>query len=305
MIDDRKPVKTTNYVSAEKFIVELISANRMGAIFGEKGSGKTYIKRKVIGALEMRKNDFRVIDITPMGEQVRNITQIMNAMVKDIAGEEPRRDTEARRRQLQRILGETREKIILSIDEAQDLHHSTLRGLKKLHELGFGTRDKLFTIVLFGQHSLKDKISDDELKPRVRRYEMRDLTKIEKVKFVLDETKFTETALAIFIKRTRNTPLAVEDASEELISMMNDLDRTIIDEQMVAEYFSYDLRDKIIKTGKSFRELSKDIYDTTGEHLSSASLNLAANGKYTGDIDRMNKLIDAVEKNPKKNTKSA
>ena len=301
MNHEKDPIKTANFVNAGKFISELLSSNGMGAIIGEKGSGKTFIKRKIIGAFEEKKSEFRVIEIVPMGEQVQNIGQIMNSMISDISGEAPRQDNEARRRQLRRILGETKENVVLAIDEAQDLHHSTLRGLKKLHELGFGTRDQLFTIILFGQNSLKDRISDDELRPRIRRYCMRDLTQKEKELFISETKKFTPGAFEIFLKRTRKTPLAVEDAYRELMQITSDLDMAKIDDKIVSEYFSFDVRDMILRFGKSYRELSKAITEATDENVSPTTLNQIVNGKYNGDIERIGALIEKTEKsNPKK-----
>ncbi|HNX60487.1 MAG TPA: hypothetical protein PKK43_15400, partial [Spirochaetota bacterium] len=87
-MNEDQPIRTANYVNAGKFINEMLSAQGMGAVIGEKGAGKTYIMRKIIGSLAEKKDSFRVVEINPIGEQVRNITQIMHAMIKDISGGE-------------------------------------------------------------------------------------------------------------------------------------------------------------------------------------------------------------------------
>ncbi|TAL31556.1 MAG: ATP-binding protein [Spirochaetes bacterium] len=284
-------VKTMNFLSAERFIRDTIGRKGIGAVIGEKGSGKTHIKRQVIGALEEKKGSYAIIDVTPMSEGVRNITQIMSAIIQDISGEGPRHDSEARRRQLRRILGDSGSDIILAIDEAQDLHKSTLRGLKKLHELGFGMKDRLFSIILFGQPSLKDRIADDELRPRFKRLQMSDLTAKEKALFIENHALFTEKALDTFLKRTKKTPLAVITAYEELDEMRSDLDQKKITEEMVNDYFSLAIREALAAMDKSYRRKAKEIEETTGEKISPATVHQYEKGNYKGNNDRLDDLM--------------
>lgn len=282
-------VRTSNFITVEKFIKETVERNGFAAVIGEKGTGKSHTLRQVVGSYE-QKGGYTVITITPMDEKVKNITQIMSAMVEDIAGESPRRDVESRRRQLRRILGDSHQKIILSIDEAQDLHKSTLRGLKKIHELGFGTKDKLFSIILFGQESLKDRISDDELKPRIRRHHMKGLTDKEKMEFV-DSSQFNEKSLAIFLKRTRKTPLSVITAHDELLVIRDDLGRKKIDEQIVNDYFFSDTREMLLTLNESYKKISEGVYESTGERISPTAICQYTQGKYNGNNERLDGLL--------------
>lgn len=282
-------IRTSNFIATEKFIKETIGRNGFSAVIGEKGTGKSHTMRQVIGAYE-QKGGYSVITITPMDEKVKNITQIMSAMIEDISGESPRRDVEARRRQLRRILGDSTKKIILSVDEAQDLHKSTLRGLKKIHELGFGTKDKLFSILLFGQESLKDRISDDELKPRIRRQLMKGLTDKEKMEFI-DSSQFNDKSLAIFLKRTRKTPLSVITAYDELMVIRDDLGRKKIDEQIVNDYFFSDTREMIMALNESFKKIADGVRETTGESLSPAAICQYTKGTYNGNNERLDNLL--------------
>jgi Cdc6-like AAA superfamily ATPase len=282
-------IRTSTFIATEKFVRETIERNGFSAVIGEKGTGKSHAMRQVIGKYE-QKGGFSVITITPMNEQVKNITQIMSAMIEDISGESPRRDVEARRRQLRRVLGDASSKIILSIDEAQDLHKSTLRGLKKIHELGFGTKDKLFSIILFGQESLKDRISDDELKPRIRRHHMKGLTEKEKLEFI-DSSAFNEKALGIFLKRIRKTPLSVITAYDELIVIKDDLGRKKIDEQIVNDYFFSDTRELILSLGESYKKIADGVREVTGEQLSPAAICQYTKGNYNGNNERLDTLL--------------
>ncbi|MBN2435612.1 MAG: ATP-binding protein [Spirochaetes bacterium] len=285
-------VKTANVTKADKFIQHTIGRNGLGCIVGEKGTGKTFVKRKIIGKYQ-EKSSFKVVEITPIDDNVKNITQIMAAMIDDISGEPIRRDSESRRRQLRRVLGDSSQNytIILAIDEAQDLHKSTIRGIKKLHELGWGTHDKLFTVLFFGQPSFETKINDDELGPRIRKIKMQPLTKAEKGLFVPDKTVFTSKAYEQFIRRVKPTPLCIEQDYEQLLSLAQDLDLDQIDEQMLSDYYSIDIRQHLRSFGMSTRQMQKDIEETTGERVSVTALSQYKNGKYAGDNNKMDVLM--------------
>ncbi|MCL2154074.1 MAG: ATP-binding protein [Leptospirales bacterium] len=283
-------IKTSNYIAAEKFIKETIDRNGFSAVIGEKGSGKSHLLRQIIGSYE-NKGGFTVIPITPMSEDVKSITQIMSAMIEDISGESPRRDVEARRRQLRRILGDTNKKIILAIDEAQDLHKSTIRGLKKIHELSFATNDKLFSIILFGQDTLKDRISDDELRPRIKRHLMKELTEKEKLSFI-DTSQFNEKALQIFIKSTRKTPLSVISSYENLLMICEDLERKKIDEQITGDYFYSNTREALLALNMSCKKIADEISAVTEESVSATAVNQYMNGKYPGRNERLDRLAN-------------
>ncbi|HOW83150.1 MAG TPA: AAA family ATPase, partial [Spirochaetota bacterium] len=106
-------VKTNNFIKSKRFIDETIERRGFAAVLGEKGSGKTHIIREIIGAKEEKQDKYSVIRITPMRENEKCITQIMSAMIEDVSGETLRRDTEARRRQLRRVLGDATTTVIL------------------------------------------------------------------------------------------------------------------------------------------------------------------------------------------------
>lgn len=285
-------IKTSNYLQAEEFIKKIVTGNRMGAIIGDKGTGKTFSKRKILGALEEKKGEYVIVDVVPMREDDRCIPQIMSAMIRDIAGENPRRDVEARRRQLRRILGDTDRKIVLVMDEAQDLHKSTLRGIKKLHELGFGMRDRLFSVILLGHPSLRDKISDDELRPRYRRILQKNLTTKEKRMFIENPGIFTPEALDAFLTQTRSTPLAVESAYWELDEIRDKLEMKKIDVKIVRDFFSMGIVEALRSLNKSDRQLAREIELVTGERVSVTAINQYKHNKYPGNVSKLDNIIN-------------
>lgn len=287
-------IRTHNFVKAETFITELVKKNGFGAVIGEKGSGKTFTLRKIVGAMSEKKNHYRVVEVEPMTEGSRNITSIMAALVEDISGESPRRDIEARRRQLKRILAERADsmKLVLAIDEAQDLHKSTLRGLKKLHELGFGTKDRLFAILLFGQNNLKDRIADDELRPRIKRISLAKLTEAEQLKFIENPDHFTGKGLSLFLEYTQKTPLSVKSSYDDLRISQIETGRGKIDEHMVVDYFMDETIEYLESLDESTRKTASNIEAVTGEKISPATLSMLKNGKYAGDMPRMTRILN-------------
>ncbi len=290
-------INTANFSNAKNEIYKTLNKKGMLAVIGEKGSGKTTIKRQIVGAMQEKTNKYKVVEICPIESESKNITQIMSAMISDISSENPKRDTEARRRQLRRILGEASEnyEIILAIDEAQDLHKSTLRGIKKLHELGFGLKDHLFTVIFFGQNSLRDKISDDELRPRIKKLKMKNLTQNEKKKFIENSKIFTKEAYDIFIRRTRPLPLSVVVSYNDLLDMQEELELKQITKQHAEDYFSIDLKTQILSYDKSFRQLSSEIESLTGKKISPTTLNMASKGTYNGSLEKVQNLLNEYE----------
>ena len=284
-------IRTSNFINTENFIKKIISSNKIGVIVGEKGSGKTFIKTKVLGRMQEDAHKYRVIEVGVIGEQVKNITSVMSSMITGLSGENPNRDVEARRKQLRRVLGTaaSQYEVVLTIDEAQDLHHSTLRSLKKIHELAFGTMDRLFSIILFAQPSLVPKISDDELKPRFKRYAMQKLTEEEKAKFIPNASIFTKEALALFLKRTRQNPLSVEESYSDLEDIKLEFELKQIERKHVEDYFSVDLREKILGFGMSFRKLSSKI------GVSATALHQVSQNKYPGDVGKIEAIINEYE----------
>lgn len=295
---DEPVIKTASFTRAHKFLHDAIDRNGFVAVIGDKGIGKTFIKTKIIGAFSEKKSAFKVADLTALEEREKKIGQIMSAMIQDVGGENPRMDKEARRRQLRRILGTCTSKVILVIDEAQDLHKSTIRGLKKLHELNFGTRSKLFSIVLFAQPTFTDMISDDELRPRIRRMKMNPLTVKEKELFV-PKKNFTEKAYKMFIGNTSNLPAVIINLYDELYDLAEGLGSKIT-EELVSNFLFYETRERFKQLNKSYRKSSAEIKELLGINLAASTINAYVTGTYTGNNQEveaiLNKYIAIMEK---------
>jgi type II secretory pathway predicted ATPase ExeA len=154
------------FMSDEHRYIEaaMLDAARHGgflAVIGEVGSGKSVMRRKVV---EQLRKDGDVIVIFPqMIDKNRvNAASICDAIVMDLSDDRPRLKLEDKTRQVHKLLLERAKqgfRAVLIIEEAHDLHTSTLKYLKRFYELEDGYR-KLLGIILVGQVELKDIFSE-------------------------------------------------------------------------------------------------------------------------------------------------
>ncbi|MHB8772987.1 MAG: AAA family ATPase [Syntrophales bacterium] len=166
------------FMSEEHRYIEaaMLDAARHGgflAVIGEVGSGKSVIRRKVV---EQLKKDGDVIVIFPqMIDKNRvNAASICDAIVMDLSEQRPRLKLEDKTRQVHKLLLERAKqsfRAVLIIEEAHDLHTSTLKYLKRFYELEDGYR-KLLGIILVGQVELKNIFNEQahiEMREVIRR----------------------------------------------------------------------------------------------------------------------------------------
>ncbi|MHB8123765.1 MAG: ExeA family protein [Desulfuromonadaceae bacterium] len=166
------------FMSEEHRYIEaaMIDAARHGgflAVIGEVGSGKSVMRRKVV---EQLKKDGDVIVIFPqMIDKNRvNAASICDAIVMDLSEQRPRLKLEDKTRQVHKLLLERAKqsfRAVLIIEEAHDLHTSTLKYLKRFYELEDGYR-KLLGIILVGQVELKNIFNEQahiEMREVIRR----------------------------------------------------------------------------------------------------------------------------------------
>jgi len=172
------------YMSEDHRYIEaaMLDAARHGgflAVIGEVGSGKSVMRRKVV---EQLRKDGDVIVIFPqMIDKTRvNAASICDAIVMDLSEQKPRMKLEQKTRQVHQLLLERAKqgfRAVLIIEEAHDLHTSTLKYLKRFYELEDGYR-KLLGIVLIGQVELKHLFNETthiEMREVIRRIQVAEI----------------------------------------------------------------------------------------------------------------------------------
>jgi type II secretory pathway predicted ATPase ExeA len=145
------------------------SHQRLVAIIGESGAGKTTLLGDLEERIATERKTINVIkpsvlgmeDTPEKGKPVR-VAGIMDSIIYTLDSLAiPKRTMEAKTRQLQRMLEDgmkAGQQHLLVIEEAHALPVSTLKHLKRLHELRMGRRP-LLGILLLGQTELKAKLN--------------------------------------------------------------------------------------------------------------------------------------------------
>lgn len=153
-------MKTEHYDSILKDVVSSIKEGHLIAITGVVGSGKTITARKIRNDLKMN-NEILVSTNLTVDKHRVNLGTLMFALFSDLILDKNDRipsKMEFRERQLMELIRRRKKPVVLFIDEAHDLHHKTLVGLKRLQEV-VQEADSILSIVLIGHPKLSIDLS--------------------------------------------------------------------------------------------------------------------------------------------------
>ena len=274
----------------EKLARDVHDAMRDGeflALVGAPGCGKKTVVNRVcmdIDAANRRGLEpvHHIVYVQSMDKERIRIGQIANALIYDLSDERPKRDPEARTRQLARILGRAvvanQEKVTVIIEQAHRMHANTIRAIKELRELKFlGVMD-LFGVVLIGHRPLKGKI--ESLDDVVLRAEIELMDEAHGWMNYSERTDYLEKVFGDVLTATMREQIAL--TCKTPLAM----DRMIYD-RMKAVYirgdraftdadFMLDLKTLIEKSGLSYQKIA----DATPRKLSKATVGQVVNGKY-------------------------
>lgn len=150
------------------------------AVVGESGTGKSTLRRAMIDRLRREEAPVRVIEPLTVDRKRLTASAICAAIIDDLAPTEtPRSDLEFRTRQVKRVLTESSRSgcaHVVLIEEAHDLHYSTLRHLKRLWEMEDGFK-RLLAVLLLAQPEIMSVLDSRSWATRevVRRIEIVEL----------------------------------------------------------------------------------------------------------------------------------
>ncbi len=140
-------------------VAQAVTTAGFVVIAGPRGAGKTF---SLWRALEQQGEQQPVTVIEPLrlDRERLHMGDIQQAIVMQLSDETVRHSAEARAGQVRRLLAAA-DTPVLVIDEAQHLHHGTLRALKRLRELGArGRKRALLAVLLVGQSDPTVRISE-------------------------------------------------------------------------------------------------------------------------------------------------
>jgi type II secretory pathway predicted ATPase ExeA len=208
------------------------------AVIGECGSGKSVMRRKVVGELK-KDGDVRVIFPQIIDKGRMNASAICDAIVMDLSEEAPKMKLEAKARQIYKLLLERSKgdyRCILIIEEAHDLNVPTLKYLKRFYELEDGFR-KLLGIILIGQTELKQLLDEgihSEMREVIRRIQVAEISglngnlrdyltlKFRRVNAKIDDI-FDDDALTVMSERLTKQDRLQKKLSHAYPLMVNNL----------------------------------------------------------------------------------
>ena len=145
-----------------QFLKNLRSAIHSGnliAFTGLVGSGKTLLLRQLQDELLAEKR-ITVAKSLAVDKERASLTTLITALFYDLSPDkEPKipSQSEHRERALRELVRKSKRPVVLFIDEAHDLHHKTLVGLKRLREV-VADGGGVLSIVLAGHPKLRNAL---------------------------------------------------------------------------------------------------------------------------------------------------
>ena len=136
-----------------------IHAGKLIAFTGLVGSGKTLLLRQLQADLVAEKRVI-VSKSLAVDKDRASLTTLITALFYDLSPEKDPRipaQSEHRERALRDLVRKSKRPVVLFADEAHDLHHKTLSGLKRLREV-VADGDGVLSIVLAGHPRLRNAL---------------------------------------------------------------------------------------------------------------------------------------------------
>ena len=141
-------LETADAERAAALVDAAVNHQALASIVGRSGSGKTRAIDQALASAAAR-----VVEVQRLDRERLRLGDVTVALVRDLSEgrESPRHSGEARTGQVARLLGNAKQRVVLVVDDAHELHRATLRGLKRLHELRWLGRRHLLGILLVGE----------------------------------------------------------------------------------------------------------------------------------------------------------
>lgn len=290
-------IATKSFVAIDRKIKNAVKSDSMLAIVAPPGYGKTTANRICIGKYK-ESAKYAVTEIIAFNDYHNIIGSIIGQAITDLTGERPKGNLLARIDQFKRSLQQVTargKKIILAIDEAQNLGRDTLYDLKKVHELGHSfARENLFSIIFFGHPRFANLIRPRELNLRIDVHAVDALSPAEAEDFfrVNGLKVTTEKSLRKITNRSGLTPLGLKRAANILREIAGG-DR--ITDEVARQYVSGDFSNALANTGLTLNQLAGLIHKRTGKQYDKSTLSKVITGNYdTGTGDKLSDEIQDI-----------
>lgn len=276
-------VPTKSFVKASQLIKRAVNHNTMLAVTGNAGIGKSTVREITLGRYAENFEKYKVIkpEAAVVYSQSDKTASIISMMIEKLSNTKPARDVVKRIDQLNSALITNRgQRIILVIDEAQDLSQTTMYGLKKIHELSAKFKDgAAFSILLFGKPNLRVKLQDYELGYRIENYQMLSMDKAELTAYLHNrKIKFkTPRLYDSFYQATKGLPLAAKKTVDEILKIAKE--RKLDFDGAYSFHLTGDLSKSAREAGISNNDISKFFYQKYGKVVDASTVHKANKGE--------------------------
>ena len=201
----------------------LVSEATVAVITGEVGSGKTTLLRHLLTKAP------RGAAICMISQTPPRLADLIGWVLADLGEKQVSDDPAAQQRQLLQLL-EARSKaggrVVLIIDEAQNLEVATLEGIRMLTNVNVEGRVAL-QLILSGQPELLQKLRRDDLRQLAQRvsvdFHLQGLEEEETINYIGHRLTVAGGADAIFPNETRRLVHAAAGGIPRLINMLCDM----------------------------------------------------------------------------------
>lgn len=213
-------IETTNTKATKNAVRQCVDKNGMMAVVAEIGSGKTTMFNYLEEHWRNHPETFRVVTVKSFDSPFSRIGIIMKLLLEALSpsihiphGNEMKYKlltTELRKYSKKNF------KIILMIDEAQDLRNQTFRDIKKIHEITGNGMSHLFSVIFFGKTAKKWDafLQDTEIGYRMNMTYLEPLSEEDILKIASEKYKInfeTDRVRKRFCSMSRfKTPLGIE-----------------------------------------------------------------------------------------------
>lgn len=236
-------IETQNVRAVKSAVKNAVQNNRIALVEAEVGSGKTTLFNHLAEYWEQYPHRFRIATIKGFDMRRSRASVIIRLLLSKL---NPQADIPVSIEMMYKLLEQElrsfckpgNNRVILMIDEAQDMPFQTFRDIKKIHEINGPGREHLISVILFGKQGdrkLKKYINTNELGFRthyllLNALNNEDLLKIAEQKYGLrfENTRVKErfgstiqfkTPLGVeFFARALRNELGIEDSEPAIVT---------------------------------------------------------------------------------------
>lgn len=293
--------ETENYRAILLDLKTAIYSGRLVSLTGIVGCGKTVTSRQIREDL-IKEGKVIVSTNLAVDKDKVNLGTLIFTLFSDLVTKKDYKiptKLELRERRLRELILERKKPVVLFIDEAHDLHHTTLKGLKRLIEVVQDANSTL-SVVLIGHPKLRIELNSPAMEEIGARIVELNLLGIEgsEGKYInwllnqclnedVDSTDiFTEEAMQLMAKKL-STPLQINNYLWKSLVGAHIIGQKPVEADTVAEIISSDLNGleaNIQRYGYTIKSLGEAI-DASSSEIRAYLRNRLAPGR-TQEIEK-------------------